>query len=353
MIEFDKKFDERISSACDFIKEALNEAPSTLEIEPGKEEQEPLVLDKSLDEFSFKEIKDIKFNQRVSAVDGGSATIVKGRSFFIGVFRAGYVTFQGEKRVEEKVLPLRLETVSLGNMVNKYKNAYLSLTGEEPTEVPGLDKILDRLRLFEEWKLTFELLDKFNPFDIILIDGSLRASIVPPYSLLLSATKKAKEKKIHLVGITKSSTLYWGKKAPLIPMVVKKAEDFCGNKRWYCRLSDYDLSLNNPNWFGIIYVAKFKKSSEYAFRVDINREDEASPDTLFSALSQFSKDPSVLGYPYPLTAVHNMVRIRSSEVEDIRYMLQKKALQKGISNSDWDLLFTDFHEVLNADLSTD
>lgn len=353
MIEFDQKFDERISSACDFIKEALSEAPSYVEIEPDKEEQELLVLDKSLDEFSFKEIKNINFDKKVSAVDGGSATIVKGRSFFIGVFRAGYLVFEDEKRVEQKVLPLRLEAISLGNMVEKYKNAYFSVVGEKPAETPGLDKILDRLRLFEEWRLIFELLDRLNPNDIILIDGSLRASIVPPYSLLKTVTKKAKEKKIHLVGITKSSTLYWGKKAPLIPMVVKKAEEFCGNRRWYCRLSDYDLSLKNPNWFGIIYVAKFKRASEYAFRVDVNREDEVSPDLLFSALSKFCSDPSVLGYPYPLTAIHNMVRIRFSEVEDIRYWLQQKALQKGISSSEWDLLFTDFHEVLNADLSAD
>lgn len=353
MIEFDKKFDERISSACDFIKEALSEAPSYVEIELDKEEQELLILDKNLDEFSFKEIGDINFDKKVSAVDGGSATVVKGRSFFIGIFRAGYVVFENGKRVEQKISPLKLETISLGNIVEKYKNAYFSVVGEIPFETPGIDKILDRLRLFEEWRLVFELLDKLNPNDIILIDGSLRASIVPPYSLLSSAVKKAKEKKIHLIGITKSSTLYWGKKAPLIPMVVKKAKEICGNKRWYCRLSDYDLSLKNPNWFGIIYVAKFKKASEYAFRVDVNREDEVSPDLLFSTLSKFCSDPSVLGYPYPLTAIHNMVRIRFSEVEDIRYWLQQKALQKGISSSDWDLLFTDFHKVLNADLSAD
>jgi len=353
VIEFDQRFEQQVSFACDFIKEALGEAPSYVEIEADREDKESLLLDKNLDEFSFKKIKEIAFDKRVSAVDGGSATVVRGRSFFIGVFRAGYVTFEGEKRVEEKVLPLRLEVVSLGNMTDKYKNAYLSVVGEVPTEAPGLDKILDRLRVFEEWRLVLELLDRLNPYDMILIDGSLRASIVPPYSLLKAVTEKAKKRKIHLVGISKSSTLYWGKKAPLIPMVTKKAEETCSNKRWYCRLSDHDLALKNPNWFGVIYVAKLKKSSDYAFRVDINREDEISPDLIFSALSDLCSDPSVLGYPYPLTAIHNMVRIRFSDIEDIKYKLQQKTLQKGISVSDWDLLFTDFHEVLNADLSGD
>jgi hypothetical protein len=353
VFEFDLKFEEKVALACDFIKEALGEAPSYVEIESDREEAELLLLDKRLDQFSFKEISDGDFTGKVAAVDGGSATVVKGRSFFIGIFRAGYVVFDKEKRVKQKVLPLSLETVSLGNVAERYKEAYTSVVGEEPTETPGLDKILDRLRIFEEWRLILELVEELNPSDILLVDGSLRASIVPPYSLLKAVTQKAKKKKIHLLGITKSSTLYWGKKAPLIPMVVKRAEELCENKRWYCRLSDSDLHLENPNWFGIIYVAKFKKSSEYAFRVDINREDQVPPDLIFSALSEYSSDPSVLGYPYPLTAAHNMVRIRSSEIEDIKYRLQQKALQNGISSVDWDLLFSDFHQVLNADLSTD
>lgn len=353
MLDFDQKLDEKIDWACDFIKEALGESPSYVEIDSEEEEKEPLVLDKDLDQFSFKEIYESKPEVKIAAVDGGSATIVKGRSFFIGVHRAGYLIFQEGKRGEKFFSSLSLETVSLGNLKEKYFGAYSKLVGEEPTEAPGLDKILDRLRIFKEWRLVLKLLDELNPDDFLLVDGSLRASIVPPYNFLSYVTSKAKKKNIHLVGITKTSTLYWGKKSPLIPMVVKKSEELYGKGKWYCRLSDFDCSLKNPNWFGIIYVAKLKKASDYAFRVDVNREDEILPDTIFSVLSNLASDPSVLGYPYPLAAIHNHVRITSSEIEDLRYRLQQKALQKGISTLDWDLLFSDFHEVLNLDLKND
>lgn len=98
-------------------------------------------------------------------------------------------------------------------------------------------------------------------------------------------------------------------------------------------------------------MAKLKTSSDFGFRIDVNRFDPVDVNLIFSFLSHLSGDPAFLGYPYPLAAVHNISRVTFSEIEDIRYKLQSKAFEKGISTADWELLFTDFHEVLNADLS--
>ncbi len=351
MLGLTENIDKEVNEAVFFIQEALKEEPDHIEIEPGAEEKELLVLDKDLDQFSFEKITDIPFQGKVAAVDGGSATVLKTRSFLIGIYRAGYVISQKGKRTEERFLPLRMEIISTENSAEKYSNAYSALVGQVPNEVPEIDKILDRLRLFAEWGLVKELLEKLGKGDMILVDGSLRASIVPPYELLLDVTEKAIEKGICLVGVTKTSTLYWGKKSPLIPMVVKTSEKFCPESKWFCRLSDVDLALRNPNWFGTIYVSKLKASSDYAFRVDVNRLDRTETQKIFSWLSYLSSDPAFLGYPYPLAAAHSRARISGSEIEDIKYRLQTKALEKGISSADWDLLFRDFHEVLNADLN--
>ncbi len=351
MLGLTEIIEKEVTEAISFIKEALKEKPEHIEIEPGKEEKELLLLDKNLDQLSFNIIPELSSENKVAAVDGGSATVLKTRSFLIGVYRAGYVIFQKGKRVKEKFIPLKMEILSLENKAEKYLQAYQELVGEVPNEVPELDKILDRLRLFAEWGLVRELLAELEKDDMILVDGSLRASIVPPYELLLKVTEEAKHKNIHLAGVTKTSTLYWGKKSTLIPMVVKNSEKFCPESKWFCRLSDLDLALKNPNWFGIIYVSKLKASSDYAFRVDINRLDNTEPEKIFSWLSNLSSDPAYLGYPYPLAAVHNRVRVLGSEIEDIKYRLQSKALEKGISSADWDLLFRDFHEILNADLN--
>jgi len=351
MLGLNEIIEKEVTEAISFIKEALKEKPEHIEIDSGEEEKELLLLDKNLDQLSFENITKMPCENKVAAVDGGSATILKTRSFLIGVYRAGYVIFQKGKRVKEKFVPLRMEILSLENKAEKYLQAYQELVGEVPNEIPELDKILDRLRLFDEWGLVKELLTELDKGDMILVDGSLRASIVPPYNLLLEVTQEASQKNIHLVGVTKTSTLYWGKKSPLIPMVVKSSEKFYPESKWFCRLSDLNLALKNPNWFGTIYVSRLKASSDFAFRVDVNRLDQTEPQKVFSWLSELSSDPAYLGYPYPLAAVHNRARILGSEVEDIKYRLQSKALEKGISSADWDLLFRDFHEILNADLN--
>jgi hypothetical protein len=351
MLGLNEIIEKEVTEAISFLQEALKEKPKYIEIEPGEEEKELLLLDKDLDQLSFNIIPELSSENKVAAVDGGSATILKTRSFLIGVYRAGHVIFQKGKRVKEKFVPLRMEILSLENKSEKYLQAYQELVGDVPNEVPELDKILDRLRLFAEWGLVKELLTELDKGDMILVDGSLRASIVPPYNLLLEVTQEASQKNICLVGVTKTSTLYWGKKSPLIPMVVKSSEKFYPKSKWFCRLSDLDLTLKNPNWFGTIYVSKLKASSDYAFRVDVNRLDNTEPAKVFSWLSYLSSDPAYLGYPYPLATVHNRARILGSEVGDIKYRLQSKALEKGISSADWDLLFRDFHEILNADLN--
>ncbi len=352
MLDINENIDNGISLAVSFIRDALNQEPSYIEVDSGGEEREPLLLDKDLNGLSFTRIQETNSHGRVAAVDGGSATVAKGRSFLIVVYRTGSVIFQNGKRIQQKTLPLKLEIISRAGISERYSSAYRDLTGEEPSEAPGIDKMLDRLRLFSEWKLAQELLDQLNQGDMLLIDGSLKASIAPPHNFFLTITQKAKEKGVHLVGVSKTSTLYWGDRSPLIPAVVKIGERFCPNSRWFCQISADELGTKSPSYFGTIYVARLKVSSDFAFRVDINRFDQVDPNVIFSFLSELSSDPAFLGYPYPLAAVHNLARMTTGEVEDIKYRLQSKALEQGISTGDWDLLFTDFHEILNADLNT-
>jgi hypothetical protein len=350
MLDIDETIDNQVNKAVSFIQEALKSEPSYIEVESVDEETEPLLLDKNLDELSFHVIAEKEPKGRVAAVDGGSATIVKGRSFRIGVHRAGAVIYQKRSRIDQRIKPLELEIISLASLPQMYADAYRDLVGEEPSETPEMDKMLDRLRLFAEWKLAKELVDDLEAGDILLIDGSLKASIAPPYGFMLEFASRAKDKGIHLIGVTKTSTLYWGDKAPLIPAVMKTGERYCPESKWFCQISDKKLYASTSSYFGKIYVAKLKGASDFAFRVDVNRFDSADENLLFSFLSYLSGDPAFLGYPYPLAAAHNVSRVTLAEIEDIRYKLQSKAFEKGITTSDWDLLFADFHEVLNADL---
>ncbi|MFH1336185.1 MAG: DNA double-strand break repair nuclease NurA, partial [Candidatus Zixiibacteriota bacterium] len=338
MLDINENIETEINRAVSFIREALDQEPSYIEIESGDEEKEPLMLDKNLDELSFNLIREQEPQGKVAAVDGGSATVVKGRSFLIGVYRAGVVVYQHGKRIGQRIIPLKLEIISKANLSEMYVTVFRGLTGEEPSEAPGMDKMLDRLRLFSEWRLAQELLDELESGDMLLIDGSLKASIAPPYNFLLQFARKAKEKGVHLVGVTKTSTLYWGDKAPLIPAVMKRGERFHPGSKWFCQVSDrmnHETHIGDQlhditsSYFGKIFVAKLKASSDFGFRIDVNRFDPVDANLIFSFLSHLSGDPAFLGYPYPLAAVHNISRITLSEIEDIRYKLQSRAFEKG------------------------
>lgn len=297
MLDINENIENEINQAVSFIQEALDQKPSYIDVESGEEEKEPLHLDKNLDELSFHIIKEDEPKGKVAAVDGGSATVVKGRSFLIGVYRAGLVVYQKGKRIDQKIIPLRLEIISQANIHQTYVAAFRDLTGEEPSEAPRIEKMLDRLRLFAEWRIAQRLLDELESGDMLLIDGSLKASIAPPYNFLLQLTHQAKDKGIHLVGVSKTSTLYWGDKAPLIPAVMKIGERFYPNSKWFCQLSDEQLQTITSSYFGKIFVAKLKISSDFGFRIDVNRFDPVDANLIFSFLSHLSSDPAFFRIP--------------------------------------------------------
>lgn len=351
MLDLRQNLDFELNQITSFIREALNQAPTFLEIDSESEEKETLILERNLDQLTFANIPEIQFSGKVASVDGGSASLLSGRSFLVGAFRAGYTIFAKNQRIEEQVGPLQFALVTRANKEELYTQVYHNLTGQAPSQTPEMDKILDRLRLFAEWTLATELLDRLEPGDVLLLDGSLRATVAIPDNFLEVITKKASERGIILVGISKSTTLYWGDKSPLLSAVVKKAQQSGVDRAWYSKIGDLKRELKQSHWFGTVYIAKFKEASDFAFRVDVNRLEEQSEDKTFGILSALSSDPAFLGYPYPLAATHILVRITPPEIEDLRHRLQRKALESGISESDWDLLFKDFHLILNADLN--
>jgi len=351
MLELKQNFDSDLARITDFIQEALQQVPAHLEIDSESEEEETLVLQRDLEQLDFYPIPETNFAGNVASIDGGSALILSGRSFLIGVFRAGYTLFQDGRRIKEEVQPLQFAIITKSNKEALHSSAYLDLTGQPPSQTPEMDKILDRLRLFAEWNLTDQLLNNLQPGDLLLLDGSLRATVAIPDNYLEKITRKAAERGLILVGVSKSTTLYWGDKSPLLPAVVKRAQQIQIRHPWFSKIGDLKRELKQSHWFGTVFIAKFKQASDFAFRVDLNRLQNEKEDYIFGILSVLSADPAYLGYPYPLAAIHNLVRISPAEIEDLRYRLQRAALQKGISESDWDLLFKDFHLILNADLN--
>ena len=304
MLDLKQNFNQELDQISRFIKEALDQVPSHLEIDSESDEEETLVLERELDQLEFLPIQETSFNGKVASVDGGSALILSGRSFLVGTYRAGFTIFQNGKRTDEFLEPLQFSIITRTNKEELHTKAYQELTGQSPSEAPEMDKILDRLRLFAEWKLAGQLLDRLDSGDVLLLDGSLRATVAIPDNYLEKITAKAAAKGIILVGVSKSTTLYWGDKSPLIPAVVKRSQELQVNQPWFARIGDLKRELEQSHWFGTVYIARFKHASDFAFRVDVNRHQQNSQEEVFSILSNLSCDPTFLGYPYTLAPTH-------------------------------------------------
>jgi hypothetical protein len=348
MIEYDKHLETQLKNVISFIKEALDETPAYIEIESEDDEGEPLKIDKNITEESFQSFTEIKTDQKIAAIDGGSGKVLNGRSFCIDIYRYGYNIFQNDKLIEEELIPPTIQAVSLSNAEEIFKNVYFDLMNETPTEFPTFDRTTDRIRALKEWGLAESLIEKLNSGDIILVDGSLKSSVTVPYGLIKRICKKAGEAGVHLIGVTKTSTLYWGNRSPLIPMVSRMGNKKYPKQNWFCKLSETQTSFEDSRWFGTIYVAKLSPESDFAFRVDVNRFGSALPEEIFSSLSSISQDPVYMGYPYLLASIHNKVRIKPGEMEDFRFSLEGIALTEGINQQDWEMIFANFHKVLDV-----
>jgi hypothetical protein len=346
---FEKEIEKELRKSAHFIKEALTERAAYIEID-SSEEGEPLRIDKKIDESSFTPLdgKVIIGSSKFAAIDGGSATIANGHSFTVDVYRTGYLIFENNNIVDELIEPLAIKAISQANAREVFSSAYHDIVGSPPQEIPNFGRVVNRLRTLKEWALTERLIDKLNSGDLVLIDGSLRSSLSLPYSLVERICRKAAERNIHLIGLTKTSTLYWGERSPLIPVISRMGNRACRNRTWFCQLTKPDEAFLDSRWFGLIHVAKLSPRSDFAFRVDINRYDKEDTKRIMSALALISHDPAYMGYPYPLAAIHNRVRLEPTVIEDLYYRLQSLALEEGVDMRHWETLFADFHELLDV-----
>ncbi|MHC4753306.1 MAG: DNA double-strand break repair nuclease NurA [Planctomycetota bacterium] len=345
----DQNLNEQLKGAVSFIKGLLSEEADAIVDESDSEELSSISFKNSITDSSFHTFEPTEDLFKLAAVDGGSQRILNGGSFIIGAYRAGSLVFHGNDLLNFEPSPgVKVRSISFENRKELYSTIFQDLIGESPSDYPReLSLMLQRLRTFEEWSVAKQLIDQLEKDDIILVDGSLKASINKLDILFQYIMTRALEKGIHFVGVSKRSTLRFNH-APLIRYVKRKGDElFSPNQTWYCEIPD---EKGHHQMFGKRYIVKFHPKSLFVFRTDINRLDDTPPGDVFAKIAQYCSDATYLGYPYPLAHIHNKVVINRPIIEDINYRLESIALEHGVSQSNWDDLFEDFHRILDKNL---
>ena len=285
-----------------------------------------------------------------AAVDGGSACLLNGRSFWLVAYRAGTVWHRDRDTFASDTDPLQLRALTQTDAKAAYAEA-LALAGvKRERELADLGGVVDVLRELAEWRRTAEAVAAARPGDLVLVDGSLHPGAFLPAALVAPIHELALERGVDLVGVTKSSKLRWGRYAPLVLRVRRRAEAELGpDARWCLRVTG-DPDQADPgtdSWRSEVFVARLASRGAYAFRVDAVR-GHRDAEELFAVLAGLSDDPAFLGYPYPLARVHQLVSLSGHLLADLRRDLRAAFMREGLPSDDIDLVMRDFHLTLNA-----
>jgi hypothetical protein len=285
-----------------------------------------------------------------AAVDGGSACLINGRSFWVIVYRAGTIWHRDRVTVGEDAAALTIEALTQTDAKGRYAQALAAAGVIRERELSDLGGVVDVLRELSEWARVRDAVERADPGDLVLVDGSLHPGAFLPAALVAPIHELALERGVDLVGVTKSSKLRWGRYAPLVLRVRRRAEAELGpDARWCLRVTG-DPDQADPgidSWRSEVFVARLASRGAYAFRVDAVR-GHRDPEELFAVLAGLSDDPAFLGYPYPLARVHQLVSLSGHLLADLRRDLRAAFMREGLPSDDIDLVMRDFHLTLNA-----
>jgi hypothetical protein len=297
---------------------------------------------------SFRLFESANDDFQMAAVDGGSATLLNAGSFVVASVRVGQAMFrESEFQREHSSNPeLHVFHISLGSLREAYSIFYEKTVGGTPPDTPkGLEEAVGRIRTLLEWnRVEVMLEDGLAPGSVLVFDGALWAGITGIGPMLQRIVKGAAENGIILCGISKKSMLTHSGQ-PLIPKVQMLGEEFHPKRAWFLPL-DIDTAYSEKQ-FGEVFVAKLHPYSGHVFRTDLALPNGIDGTEALGKLAALSNDPTYAGYPYPLARVHNDVAFTRSEVEELRHLLRKRALDKGMDQKSWHLTFQEFHDVLD------
>jgi hypothetical protein len=343
---------DRVAQAAGYLTRLLGDTGVQVDA-PGDEPLGPdngrIDLDPARTEF-LQIGTDAGAGVTMTAVDGGSACLVNGRSFWVIAYRAGWLRHRDRTTVEELVDPLTVRTLTIGDAKAAYADALARAGVVRDRELSDLGGVVNVLRELAEWEKTVRAIQEAAPGDVVMVDGGLHPGPFLPASFVTPIHRAALERGIDLVGVTKASKLRWGRYAPLMLRMRRLAADRgLHGCRWYCPIVEAGSTAdeNGEPVASEVHVARLAPYGAYVFRVDAVR-GARSQRQLFDLLAGSSDDPAFLGYPYPLARVHQLVSLPGYLLADLRRDLREGCLRAGLDEDEADLVLRDFHQTLNA-----
>ena len=333
-----------LDEAASFVLELLERPASEVRVSEGQLELgDDVVVEGHPDRFDLVPLSPTPPGT-VWAVDGGSCTLADGRSFQVAATRAARVRFRDGVTDLVEAPPLEVRALTADEAARLYRDRLARMDAPEPDEPPRIPRPIDVLRECDEWDLVRRTVAEAERDDVVLVDGSLHGGPLVPAEVIRAIHREALDRGVHLAGVVKASTLFWGRNAPLVGLLKRRGDRELGRTPWAARISTDPVFRRL--YVGEIFVARLAATASHAFRVDV-AHGPGHPKEVLARLAGCSDDAAFVGYPYPLARAHRAARVSGYAVADLRRAFRTALAGAGMDEEEIETLFQDFHEVLN------
>ncbi len=312
----------------------------------------------SLDQFcaetgvsqaDFVTIEPCEFDGEIFAVDGSNAAVCGWSVARLNLIRAGYAVYR-QRSWKRTVITYDDVFLADPRICREQFDPYLRVFFGHPgidLKESDLDRLSTYFRELQEYVALDEAVREARAGDLVLYDGSFDV-FEPLRGALLTVFRRAEEKGVALLAVSKSSTLCWGDgiSLPFVQHTALAGSLLMRGVPWYLRLQGKRVEKGPGKWEGETCIARFDANSDLAFRVDAPSylADDIGP--VLCRLSAYSCSAECLGYPHALFRAHRDIRITEQETVARRLRLMEMLAEMGMSQSQMRMLMQDYHDVL-------
>jgi hypothetical protein len=210
-----------------------------------------------------------------------------------------------------------------------------------------LDRLSTYFRELQEYIALKEAIGEARPGDLILYDGGFDV-FEPLRGILKGIIREAEKKGVDLLGVSKSSAIYWGSgvSRPFVYHTGTAGSMFAPEAAWYISIKGKRVKPQ-PDWDGgETFVIRFDGRSDRAFRVDMPSYMLGRAGFALGKLVLCSCSAECLGYPHALFRAHRDIRITDQEGAFLRLKLMDLLCDMGLGESQVRVLMQDYHDVM-------
>jgi hypothetical protein len=329
---------ERLAAAADLIRSCIS-----------TEGIEEYFAETGIAREDFQPLEPCPFQGDIFAVDGSNATVYDWSAASLNMVRAGYVVYRGR---DWHRTAITFDDVFLADPIG-YARQFddhlrrFGLRGFSLRETE-LERLSSYFRELAEYVALCEAVDEAQRGDLVLYDGGFTWKDRPLGGVLLKIFHLAEKKGVDLAGISKSSSLSWGRDAarPLLPYTGNVGSLLLPGRAWFLGLGGKRVSAALEGWGGEIFVAKLEGRSSRAFRVDLPRYLLDYAPAVLGKIASHCCSAECLGYPHALFRAHRDMKISIFERNFLRLELMDLLGSLGLGESQVRMFLQDYHEVM-------